>query len=431
MAPNERRWHRIAIAALVAGAVLRVLFGLILHPPLDYVYSDMQGYVTRATRLVDGSTLNRFDTFFPPGTHMILALPLKLLGTGRGGLWAASVLWTAISCSVPLLAWRFATRVMSTKAAAITAILVSLWPLYIAYGGFFMSEIPSVASLLLTLWLAFRARGSEGRRAAIFAVAAGLSAGVALAIRPQLVLNVAVAAWTLLSGRWSRRVAVAALAGTVVPLVAVIALNASAADGFVGLSENGGLNFFQGHCPVRSVRTSRPGIGVLEFGSPVVAQQNRGRAYTFDDHMAWEQSFFVHRGLDCARADGIGHVAVLARNVADLGITSVPWPPSVEPGLRRFVKPANLIFSWALPSLIVFGFVAMRSRRVVGRPGLLVAHLLCVFPTAMVFYGDPRFRVPYDVFGLGLFAILLATYLPRGRPQGERDPEAEPTDESR
>jgi 4-amino-4-deoxy-L-arabinose transferase-like glycosyltransferase len=422
MAPVERRWHRIALVALIAGAVVRVVF-LFVHPPLEYVYSDMKGYVFRATRLVDGTDLSRFDTFYPPGTHMILALPLKLFGHGRTGFWAGSILWTAISCSVPLLAWRFALRVMNGKAAAITAVLVSFWPLYIVYGGFFMSEIPSVASLLLTLWLSFRAREAEGARAAWLAVAAGLSAGVSLAIRPQLVLNVAVAGWTLLRGRWSRRVAAAALAGTALPVLATLALNFSAAEGFVGLSENGGLNFFQGHCPVRSVRTERPGIGVLEFGSPVVAQQHRGNRYTFRNHIAWEQSFFIHRGLDCIRADGIGHVAVVLRNVADLGITSVPWPPSVEPGLRRFVKPANLILSWALPSLIVYGIVLHRSRRPAGRPGLLVTHLLCVFPTAMVFYGDPRFRLPYDVFGLALFAILLATYLPRREPASEAAPE--------
>ena len=33
------------------------------------------------------------------------------------------------------------------------------------------------------------------------------------------------------------------------------------------------------------MRTSKPGVGVLEFGSPVVAQLERGREYTFTDHM--------------------------------------------------------------------------------------------------------------------------------------------------
>jgi 4-amino-4-deoxy-L-arabinose transferase-like glycosyltransferase len=417
MAPDRRSWDRFALASIAAGAVLRVVFGLLLHPPLDYVYSDMQGYVTRAVRLADGVTLNRFDTFFPPGTHIVMALPLRIFGTGRAGMWAASVLLVLISCAVPLLAWRCATRLMNPKAAAITAFLTAAWPLYVIYSGFFLSEIPSVAALLLTIWLAFRVRETDGGRRVAFALAAGVSAGAALAIRPQLVLNVAIACVTMLGARRTARVALAGAIGVAVPLAAVLALNAHAAGEFVGLSENGGLNFFQGHCPVNSVRTSKPGVGVLEFGSPVVAQLERGREYTFTDHIAWEQSFFVRQGLDCIRADGIGHVTVLARNVADLGITSVPWPPSEERVLRWFVRPSNLAVSWLLPSLIVAGVALARSsRKAAGRPMLLAAHLLCVFPTAVVFYGDPRFRVPYDVFAIGLFAILLVTFTSRREP---------------
>jgi hypothetical protein len=155
------------------------------------------------------------------------------------------------------------------------------------------------------------------------------------------------------------------------------------------------------------------------FASPVVVQQERGRNYDFRDHIAWEQSFFFRQGFDCIRNDGLGHVTVLARNVADLGITSVPWPASNERGLRRFVRPANLAFSWALPSIIVVGFAFASSRRrgasgpTREQPGLLIAHLLCVFPTAIVFYGDPRFRMPYDVFGLALAAMLVVAYLDR------------------
>ena len=409
MARDRRWWDRAALISIGAGVIVRVV-ALILHPPLHYVYSDVQGYVTRATRLVDGTQLNRFDTFFPPGTHIILALPLRIFGTGRAGLWAASILWTLLSCAVPWLAWRFSLRVMTPRAAAITAALCAVWPLFIAYGIFFMSEIPSLVLLLTTLLLAFRVAETTGKQKLIYALAAGIAAGAALAVRPQLVLNVSVAAGTVIvAKRWITAIAVAAV-GAAIALVPVLALNAHAAGHFVGISENGGLNFFQGHCPVRGVRTSKPGVGVLEFGSPVVAQQDRGRMYVFNEHIAWEQGYFFHQGLDCIRHDGIGHLTVLARNVADLGITSVPWPPSNEQTQRWFVKPTNIVYSWALPSIIVFAVALSRRRKdPANRTWLLVGHLLCVLPTAIVFYGDPRFRVPYDVFGLGLFAILVTS----------------------
>jgi 4-amino-4-deoxy-L-arabinose transferase-like glycosyltransferase len=331
-----------------------------------------------------------------------------------------------LSALVPVLAWRVALRLMSRPAAAITAVLCAFWPLFITYGGYFLSEIPSIVFLLLTIWLSMRARESTDRRGWLLAAAAGVAAGMSLAIRPQLVLNVAIAAVVMLVANERRaRLATAAAIGLVIPVVAVLALNSSAAGRFVGFSENGGLNFFQGHCPVNTVTTGNPKIGFLTFASPVAVENHRGRDYVFPAHLAWEQSYFIHQGLRCVRHDGFGEFEVIARNVADLGVTSVPWPMSADHGLRRFVRPANLAYSVAIPSVIVAAiYVARRRRRSTGT-WILVAHLLAVLPTALVFYGDPRFRVPYDVFGLALIAILAAEVLARGEtdiPEGGRSP---------
>jgi 4-amino-4-deoxy-L-arabinose transferase-like glycosyltransferase len=293
--------------------------------------------------------------------------------------------------------------------------LCAVWPLFITYGGFFLSEIPSIVFLLMTLWLAMRAAEATGKAAVILAALAGLSGGAALAIRPQLVLNVAIAGWILLRRRDLRmRIAAFAGLGLLVPVVAVLAINGAAAGRFVGMSENGGLNFFQGHCPVNTVTTGNPTTGFFVFASPVVVQNNRGLDYVFPSHLAWEQSYFFRQGLRCIKKDPAGQFSVVARNVADLGITSVPWPQSEDRGLRRFVRPANFIYSVLLPSIVVGSiFLARRKRKQGRRAGewVLIAHLLVVLPTAVVFYGDPRFRVPYDVFGLALVGALAAEVL--------------------
>ena len=412
---SYRPWDRLAVGSIAGGAAVRLVWGLFFHAPLNYVYSDMGGYVERAIRVATGGALSRFDTFYPPGTHLLLALPLWVFGHGRRGMWVASVFWFLLSALVPLLAWRVALRLVSRPAAAITATLCAIWPLFITYGGFFLSEIPSIVFLLLTLWLAMRAAEATGRAAVVAAALAGLSGGAALAIRPQLVLNVAIAGLILLRKR-DHRVRVAAFAGLglIIPVAAVLALNAGAAGRFVGISENGGLNFFQGHCPVNTVTTGNPSTGFYVFASPVVVQSNRGLDYVFPTHLAWEQSYFFRQGLRCIKNNPAGQFSVVARNVADLGITSVPWPQSEERGLRRFVRPANLIYSILLPSILVASiFLARRKRKEGRRAGewVLIAHLLAVLPTAVVFYGDPRFRVPYDVFGLALVGALIAETL--------------------
>jgi 4-amino-4-deoxy-L-arabinose transferase-like glycosyltransferase len=424
---SYRAWERLALGSIVGGAAFRLVWGLFVHAPLNYVYSDMGGYVERAIRVSTGGALSRFDTFYPPGTHLLLALPLWIFGHGRFGMWAASVVWALLSALVPLLAWRVALRLTSPPAAAIAAALCAIWPLFITYGGFFLSEIPSIVFLLLTLWLAMRAAETTGKAAVIFAALAGLSGGTALAIRPQLVLNVAIAGWILLRRR-NLRIRIAAFAGLglIIPVAAVLAMNAAAAGRFVGMSENGGLNFFQGHCPVNTVTTGNPSTGYLVFASPVVVQSNRGLDYVFPTHLAWEQSYFFRQGLRCIKKDPAGQFSVVARNVADLGITSVPWPQSEEPGLRRFVRPANVIYSFLLPSVVVASIFLARRKRKQGRPAgewVLIAHLLVVLPTAVVFYGDPRFRVPYDVFGLALIGVLIAEALVKP----ERDASSNPT----
>jgi len=260
-----------------------------------------------------------------------------------------------------------------------------------------------------------RAAEASGRGAVVTATLAGLSGGVALAIRPQLVLNVAIAGWMMLRKRPHRaRIAALAGLGLVIPVAAVLAVNAAAAGRFVGISENGGFNFFQGHCPVHTVTTGNPSTGFLVFASPVVVENNRGLDYVFPTHLAWEQSYFLRQGLRCMKADPAGQFEVVARNVADLGITSVPWPQAADRGLRRFVRPTNIVYSALLPSIVVASIFVSRRKRAKGRrggEGLLVAHLLVVLPTAVVFYGDPRFRVPYDVFGLALIAVLIAEVL--------------------
>lgn len=83
---GTRGWDRVAVACILIGGLLRLVWGLVVHPPIDYVYSDMAGYVERAQDLAAGETPRRVDAFWPPGTHMLLAVPLRLFGPDRAGL---------------------------------------------------------------------------------------------------------------------------------------------------------------------------------------------------------------------------------------------------------------------------------------------------------------------------------------------------------
>lgn len=415
---DQLRWDRFAWAFIAAGAALRIGWTLGVHPPIDHVFSDMQAYVNRATRLADGQDLTHYDSFFPPGTHVLLAVPLKILGSGRRGLWAASVLWAVLSALIPYLGWRVARWYLSRRGAALATAAIALWPLSITYGGYFLSETPTAVCLLLLLWLTNECVHATARRRAVWTAGAlGLSAGAALAVRPQLALSVLIAGGAVLARSIHRGSVVrAAVVGIAIPVVAALALNARAAGEFAGLSENGGFNFFQGHCVARDVVTGTPGNS-LSFGSPVAVQLNRGHDFSFPDHLAWEQSYFFDVGKDCIRADGISHVKILGYNVLDLGFTTVPWPQSTDGGLRGLVDATNTGYTLVLvPAMLVAidGLISgWRRTRRLDKTVVLLAHLVSVIPTALIFYGDPRFRTPYDVVGIILIAVVVERMMTR------------------
>ncbi len=408
------RWDRIGLASVVAGAIVRIIWGLVIHPPVDYLYSDMGGYVGRAKRLAEGADLQRFDAFFPPGTHILLSAPMILFGTEGAGLWAGAVLWCALSAAIPFFAWRLARLLLSPAAAALTALLCAFWPLYITYGGYFTSETPSLAFLLASLWAGYRAVRLSGRPAGWLGLAAGLLGGVAVANRPQLLLNLAVLGVPLLLRFRRQALALAGIAaGCVVVLACTALYNSAAAGKPTGLSENAGLNFWMGQCDVHGVKTVDPARNItFTFGNPVWAQLGRGGTYYFRGPLVWDQGFFYRMGLRCIERDGLGHLRVVGRNVLNMTATTVPWPQvNNERGERGVVRVSNLAYSLLLPLVVIYSLFVIVRRRASGwssGEAVMLLQLACVLVVAIIFFGDPRVRSTYDVFGLALLAACVA-----------------------
>ena len=420
--PPASAWDRAAWAGLAVGAAARAVT-LILHPPLDYVYSDMASYVSGAQHLVTGGPQGRLDAFFPSGMHLVLAIPLLVFGPGRSGLWAASLLWFALGSVTPWLAWRWTRRILNVPAAAITAILCAVWPLFVTQVGFFMSELPAMALLLGGLLVSSRVLAAERPARAAELLLLGALVGLGITVRPQLALNFALAvipvAWLLRR----RLVPLAALVlGLVIPIGLVMGVNSDATGRFTLLSENTGVNLFLAHCDGGAVIAYGPHSS-YEIETPVYTQTHRGRMYIFQGHDIWDQSFFTHQAEDCIRHDGLGHIRLIGRHVLDLTVTSVPWPQYDDYQMRGIVKATNIAYGLLLPTVMV-GTLLVFSRRQRGSrgPRLVLAHLLCLLPTVVVFLSEPRFRLPYDVFGLALLAALIARGLRPARLAAEGDP---------
>jgi 4-amino-4-deoxy-L-arabinose transferase-like glycosyltransferase len=402
-------WDTFARASIILGAAIRAAWVLVLHSPLDHIYSDMKTYVATAMNVAQLVSPERFDAFYPPGTRVLLAIPLALIGPDRDGLTAAAVLWTALSALTPYFMWRFLRLLLPPAAAALGAAFCALWPLHIAYAGFFLSETPALAFLVLSLWLAEQSVRALSTRHGLLA---GLAGGVAAAIRPALALNVILAAVPLARRARVGLAPLAALAaGSALVLALVVAHQALVVGRVVGVSENSGLTFYLGHCNVRLVTTGRPETLTFQFQTPVATQLERGEDVSFPDQQVWDQDFFYAQGMRCIADDGLAHARVILRNIYDMGLSTIPWPPSNDEGLKQVVQFTNVGYVLVLP-FIVFGTVQKirRSWPAGGGRGelMLLGQLSLALVTAIVYFGDPRFRTPFDVFGLALAASLLA-----------------------
>jgi 4-amino-4-deoxy-L-arabinose transferase-like glycosyltransferase len=316
-----------------------------------------------------------------------------------------------------------ARHLVSRPAAALTAVLVAAYPLFIFYAGYFSSETPSLALLAVALWLGYGAQKPQGPRATLLAAGAGATGVAALAIRPQFALNLAIVGLPLL-WRWRAdwRPAAALVGSGLALLTGVIAYNSAAAGQLTGLSENAGLTFYQDHCDVHLVEVGSVAAG-NEFlvGNPVAKQRKRGRDYSFQDHAPWDQSFFYREGLRCVSRDGIGHLGRLGQNLLDTTAVATPWPLSEQRTVGAVARVVNLAYSILLPLIAIGALLLILERR---RSGLrvdgerdLLLHLACLVPVALVFSAEPRYRVPYDLFGLTLLAVLIVEGVRRGRPR--------------
>ena len=203
------------------------------------------------------------------------------------------------------------------------------------------------------------------------------------------------------------------VAGSALILAGTALYNSSAAaDKPTGLSENAGLNFWIGQCDVHDVTTVDPVRNItFQFSNPVWAQLGRGGTYYFEGRLVWDQRFFYEMGLKCIERDGLGHIRVLARNVLNMSATTVPWPQVNEAGQRGVVQLSNLVYSLLLPLIVIDSVFVLVRRPASGRSSgeaVMLLQLACALVVAIIFFGDPRVRSSYDVFGLALLAARIS-----------------------
>ena len=441
-AVRRRQW---VLALFVLALITRLVWVLWVHPPGDYVFSDMKKYLERATELAEQGWQPGDRTFAWQawGTHVLLAIPLKLFGVES--LRAAAAFWALLAAGAVPLAYLLAARVTDRKhVPEIVGTTMLLWHPNLSNAGYFLSETPFLFFALAST-LALVIVLQDGRLGWL----AGITSAIAFAVRPQsaLFFLLVLATW-LLNRKRLPHVRVVQIVAVSLPLVAMLAFSAWRfhyhTGYWAGVAENANMNLTAGRCHnivtqafinqrdlERSEkkhntndgrRVSLPNFRLaakLPSWHPLALRPALGgETIRFVGYVGDPQ---VHREIRqrCYEKTGVlGQIHRSVINVALSWFVDRQWP-EMERGRERFLPILDVyhaffaIVVWA-PSMIGMFAAIWWIRR---RPALTVVawQLFSSIVVAAIFFGTIRLRTPYDPYAFILAAEGALLVADRGR----------------
>jgi hypothetical protein len=427
----SRRW---VLALTVLALLSRLVWVLVVHPPGDYVFSDMAKYVDRAQDLAD----NGFRWGIRPlawqawGTHYILAVPLWLFG--KDNLVAGAVVWALMGAGAVPLGYLLASRVCRhASLPKVVGVAMLAWHPSLSNTGYFLSETPFLFfQLWSTYWLVVLMQ--DGRRA----LGAGMVSAVAFAVRPQsaLFFLLVLVTW-LVNRKRLPHVRLSHLLAVALPLLLVLGYafgRFHAHTGYgPGVAENANMNLTAGRChnivtqafaseaqrrrseARRNTRDGRrvslPGYRVLAKRFPpehplALRPALESETIRFVGYIGDPE---IHREIrrECYARTGLREqLRYSVVNASLLWFFGHQWP-EIERGRERFYAPLSVyksvfqILIW-LPSMLGM-ILAIRGIRRRPELTLLAWQIVTSTVVAAIFFGTIRLRTPYDPY-----AIILA-----------------------
>lgn len=431
----------LAAVFLVAVAV-RLIWVTWVQPPSEAVFSDMRNYVDRGLIAIGHKDIAERKLYalalWPYGAHSWYGALIGVFGppdwactldrelgwTGGDLRWVdrAHAVTAALVAPFTYLASFEVTR--RWKVALAAGLGVALWPQLITYTGFYSSEVPYSICIAATLWLGARV-GRTGRGAA----ALGVAMAVGATMRPVILLTAVLVVPWLAWRHWTDR---RQLARQVVLFCLPLALMAGASSWrfheYTGrwglLSANGAMAQLFAITDYKTIG-NHPESG---FNPPARGRGYKGHYYfrgkITDEAPLKAETRRVWASLTWAERNHYLH-----RNVGLLFHSNELWPernavryaknartPAPERNQwRRDALPAYNQLAWVLLLLACLGSVRGAHQRSAGVE-LALLHVFALVYAAAFYYGELRYRVPYDP----VFFVLATGLASKGPPDRVR-----------
>lgn len=400
---RSQRLHSWRVPALLflSALAIRLFFNLVLHPPGDFIFSDMLGYEASANRMLAG-TSGAFDSFAPCGYPAFLAAIYAVSGHSHR---AVAVVQALLGAGLCLLGWRLAARVLrSDRLALLVGVSCVLYVPYIYYGGLLSTEL--LATFLVALTATALVEMDFAPKPLPWLAVAGASLGALTLVRPNAILAYpVVAAFLWLRAPRSQALRhMAALFAMAAPFPIFASVRNSLLLGHVaGIATNGGVNFFLAHTAHMGVSFAQQGI------SHTVVPIRNGMRYGTDgmwispvplDH----EGFFYRLGFAAIAKHPLELLRAFdnVREGVGAGAQSY-WPGWRPPSTRApsllldFFSRAFFSLAFIPASLRVLMLLRAKAFREQASHVLLAGLACSSLATLYVYLGDPRVRVPFDL----------------------------------
>ena len=412
----------VAVVAFAVALLLRLYWVLRIQSPYGTLYNDMIGYSERARFLERewGPNPERIYTFFPFGGHYYYRLEFWLAG-GYANERAVCILQAITGAlTVPPLVFMGARLVRSRLVLVALALAGSIWAPQIAFLGFFTSETPYVLCFMLASWLTVRLLDT-GKGA--FWV--GLACGCAFAVRPQFVLTcLLVVPLAVLYFRKRTRALGKMVIAAAIPFAVIVGYSAVRFHKITGryglISENGPFQRILGDTTIGLITShwTEPDGRRYYYGFSPPSKFPAGETERFD----FEGYIAEPSILEAERKKRMKGVPMLQRakrmvsNAKILFHGKPLWPESnhATGGLRKALQVNFRFFvrDGIAPLALVGAFLSAilaryRTRRFTAAAYVAVANCATMLVAAGLYYGEARYRVPYDCFLLLLSAVVV------------------------
>lgn len=397
-----------AILAYITGLVWRFYYIFIAHPATNYVYSDMKMYVDDTLRLLDPLYQpSIIDTLHPPGTHILFAILLKIYPSWD----TVIVMQFILSAAIPLLLAAIGTQLYGRKVALLALAGASLYPAFISYAGFFLSENFYIFfSLLSTLFLVKSLKSQITQDSIGWGVLAGFMFGITAAFRSVIVPTLLLLCLFLFFV-WKKYSYKNVLISLVTTGCMVIAVLIPLAVRCTSLNENR-------FCLVDSHAI---GGGVLmghygETGPFYFEDAKRNLYYMFGGPAAAQKGYTAEAHFPFGEYDGRESLAAAWRwtkenpweslhlsigNMYDLMGGTIPWP-GVDTNKRMLILSEQLfqiLILFPAGYYIVKNFSTIRTTQPSALADILmIIPLVSMLILAFFTIAEPRYRIPIDGF---------------------------------